>query len=157
MRTFLATTLGVIAVGVTLIAYALLGPRTAAAPYAPYGPYSPYGMTGAQPAPNGDVVSLDPCAAYRTQAGYVVNPVVYPANEVRAVRTVQSYTAPARRVAEPRIERAPRRDWGKTALVIGGSTAGGAGIGGLIGGKKGALIGAALGGGASTLWEALKR
>ena len=42
-------------------------------------------------------------------------------------------------------------------LIIGGSTAAGAGIGGLVGGKKGALIGAALGGGASTIYEATRR
>jgi hypothetical protein len=40
--------------------------------------------------------------------------------------------------------------------VIGGSTATGAGIGALVGGKKGALIGAAIGGGASTIYEVRK-
>jgi hypothetical protein len=49
------------------------------------------------------------------------------------------------------------RTWKKTALIIGGSTAAGAGIGGLIGGKKGALIGSAIGGGGSTIYEAMKR
>jgi hypothetical protein len=49
------------------------------------------------------------------------------------------------------------RSWQKTAMVIGGSTAGGAGVGGLVGGKKGALIGAALGGGAASIYEASKR
>lgn len=53
-------------------------------------------------------------------------------------------------------DRAPGRDWKKTALVIGGSTATGAGVGAIFGGKKGALIGAAIGGGASTLYEAKK-
>jgi hypothetical protein len=51
----------------------------------------------------------------------------------------------------------PERSWGKTAMIIGGSTGAGAGIGGLIGGKKGALIGAAVGGGAATIYEARKR
>jgi hypothetical protein len=41
--------------------------------------------------------------------------------------------------------------------VIGGSTAAGAGVGGIFGGKKGALIGAAIGGGASTIYESLKK
>lgn len=49
------------------------------------------------------------------------------------------------------------RSWKKTAMVIGGSAAGGAGVGGLVGGKKGALIGAALGGGAASIYEASRR
>jgi hypothetical protein len=51
------------------------------------------------------------------------------------------------------VARAPRRDWKKTVLVVGGSTATAAGIGALVGGKKGALVGGALGGGLSTLYE----
>jgi hypothetical protein len=50
-----------------------------------------------------------------------------------------------------------KRSWKKSALVIGGSSAAGAGIGALIGGKKGALIGAAAGGGAGTVYEVKKR
>jgi len=49
------------------------------------------------------------------------------------------------------------RSWGKTAMVIGGSAAGGAGVGGIVGGKKGALIGAAIGGGAASIFEATQR
>ena len=67
-----------------------------------------------------------------------------------------SYTvrerAPRRVVREGR-----RRNWGKTALIIGGSAGAGAGVGAIAGGKKGALIGAALGGGAASLYEALKK
>ena len=69
----------------------------------------------------------------------------------------------ARTTAAPTVRRASQTDgsngrtWKKTALVIGGSTAAGAGIGGLIGGKKGALIGTAIGGGGSTIYEAMKR
>jgi len=49
------------------------------------------------------------------------------------------------------------RTWGKTAMIIGGSAAGGAGVGGVVGGKKGALIGAAIGGGAASIYEATQR
>jgi hypothetical protein len=70
-------------------------------------------------------------------------------------RTVYRSAAPAPTRVVTR-ERSGR-SWQKTAMVIGGSTAGGAGLGGIIGGKKGALIGAALGGGASSIYEATKR
>ena len=72
-----------------------------------------------------------------------------------ATRTVYRNAAPAQRTVVAR-ERSGR-SWKKTAMVIGGSTAGGAGVGGLVGGKKGALIGAALGGGAASIYEASKR
>jgi hypothetical protein len=51
----------------------------------------------------------------------------------------------------------PHRSWGKTALIIGGSAGTGAGIGGIVHGKKGALIGAALGGGAASIYEGTRR
>jgi hypothetical protein len=54
-------------------------------------------------------------------------------------------------------ERRPRRSKTKSALMIVGSTATGAGIGGAIKGKKGALIGAALGGGGASIYEAARR
>jgi hypothetical protein len=49
------------------------------------------------------------------------------------------------------------RSWGKSALIIGGGAGTGAGIGGIVNGKKGALIGAALGGGAASLYEGARR
>jgi hypothetical protein len=51
----------------------------------------------------------------------------------------------------------PERSKTKTALIIGGSAASGAGVGAIFGGKKGALIGAAIGGGAASIYEASKR
>ena len=51
----------------------------------------------------------------------------------------------------------PERSWGKTAMIVGGSAAGGAGVGGLLGGKKGAMVGAAIGGGAASIYEATQR
>ena len=67
--------------------------------------------------------------------------------------------APAREQVVVREEVAPRSDrtWQKTAMIIGGSTAAGAGAGGIIKGKKGALIGAAIGGGAASIYEATRR
>lgn len=56
------------------------------------------------------------------------------------------------------VEREPEgRSWKKAALIIGGSSAAGAGVGGIVKGKKGALIGAAIGGGAASIYEATKR
>ena len=52
---------------------------------------------------------------------------------------------------------APTRTKTKTALMIAGSAASGAGVGGALKGKKGALIGAAIGGGAASIYESAKR
>jgi hypothetical protein len=56
---------------------------------------------------------------------------------------------------EPVVRR--NRSWGKSALIIGGSAATGAGVGGLVHGKNGALIGTALGAGAASIYEGAKR
>jgi hypothetical protein len=182
MTKFLAGVLSVIAAGVLLIAYGLLSPQASAfdmrtavdqfgRPIVPNAGMMPaayqtptgYVMTPVYGNPAQQPVATYPGAAY---PGYQTvsygSPAAYPAAQpviyepAQPVRTV--VTQPAqRRVATQRVDRAPGRDWKKTALIIGGSTAGGAGLGGLIGGKKGALIGAALGGGASTIYEATKR
>jgi hypothetical protein len=166
MAKFLAGVLSVIAVGVLLIAYGLLSPRVAAYrefgpgarpmlaneqfplpddPYAvrygynnPYAPVAPYGYVNY------------PTATPGSYAAYSSPPVV------RAVPTAAIAAPAPQRVVTRTVER-PRRDWGKTALIIGGSTAAGAGVGGIVGGKKGALIGAAIGGGASTIMESVKK
>jgi hypothetical protein len=155
MRAFLATILSVIAAGVLLIAYGLLSPRVAAAPgdlvtldRAPY--------TSARPYYASDRVALpDDRYAPAAYAPAAYAPARYaPATYARPTAYTQAPVAPRRVVS---VERAPRRDWTKTALVIGGSTAAGAGVGGIVGGGKGAAIGAALGGGVSTLFEALHK
>lgn len=69
----------------------------------------------------------------------------------------QSYRPVARRSTVQYVERAPRRTKTKTALTIAGSAATGAGVGGIFKGKKGALIGAAIGGGTASIYEAAKR
>jgi len=172
MRAFLATVLSVIAVGVLLIAYGLFNPRVATAGASQ--------LQMARPMLASERITLDeglvspqyvtyPASQAYAPAYTTARPAVaYPANEVRPVPTVYE-TAPApapQRVVyrEPqptrtatRVERAPSRDWKKSAMVIGGTTAAGAGLGAIFGGKKGALIGAAIGGGAGTVYEVKKR
>ena len=87
---------------------------------------------------------------YQPEPVYAAQPVV---------RTVQRAVA-GRRVAARQVyeeDRADKRSWRKTAMIIGGSSGAGAGVGALAGGKKGALIGAAIGGGAATIYESTKR
>jgi hypothetical protein len=165
MRAFFAAVLSVIAVGVMLIAYGLLNPRTPSADAYAY-PYA-----GARPMLAGQRVGMiDDRYGYAPSApyGYATErpAMAYPANDVRALPDYETYPAPRRvattqrvvtRTAPARVERSSGRDWAKTAMVIGGTSAAGAGLGAIFGGKKGALIGAAIGGGASTLYEAKKR
>jgi len=49
------------------------------------------------------------------------------------------------------------RSLAKSAAVIGGSTAAGAGVGALVGGGKGALVGGAAGAAAGTIYDQHKR
>ncbi len=65
----------------------------------------------------------------------------------------------ARNVSRSNVRYAERqqRTKTKTALMIAGGAATGAGVGGALKGKKGALIGAAIGGGSATVYEAVKR
>jgi len=169
MRGFFATVLSVIAAGVLLIAYGLLGTRAAAAPGMIQYDARGQAYELARPMYAGERPSgIDVTDPY---SPYARTPMAYPTSGVRPVQAaydpyVASAPAPApRRVVTTspaprtttRVERAPGRDWKKTAMVIGGSTAAGAGIGAIFGGKRGALIGAALGGGAGTLYEVQKR
>lgn len=118
-----------------------------------------------------DAFSQSPALVQTADGQYV------PASTVAspAVRTQLVSSRPATRPAAPRRtvsrsvapvqservvvreEEPEQRSWKKTAMIIGGSTAAGAGVGGIAGGKKGALIGAAIGGGASSIYEATKR
>ena len=65
-----------------------------------------------------------------------------------------SQAARARTVSRSRV---PQRTKTKTALMIAGSAATGAGVGGALKGKKGAIVGAAIGGGSASIYEAAKR
>jgi hypothetical protein len=155
MTKFFAGVLSVIAVGVLLIAYGLLNPRTSAFE----GPAAP--QTGFAP------VATYPETPWQAQGAVPIRaidtrPAASPVVTAPAPVVVLQTPAPATRVeaaapAPPRVEaRQRKRDWGKTALIIGGSTASGAGVGAIVGGKKGALIGAAIGGGASTIYESTR-
>jgi hypothetical protein len=159
MRNFMATVLSVIAAGVMLIAYGLLSPRVAATDV-----YSaPRPMLVSDRA--GDIEVLAPRRpfdpAQDRPIAYRVNDrgtVIY--DDGRSATAVAERPAPVSRVtrtAPTRVARSSGRDWTKTAMVIGGTTAAGAGLGAIFGGKKGALIGAALGGGAGTLYEVKAR
>jgi hypothetical protein len=127
-----------------------------------------------QPAPveyvqtaDGRFIAVTPAAAQP-----VAQPVAYasglqpaapvvvrqPVQRVAPRQTVYRTTAPVQeRVVVEREPVRSGRSWKKTALVIGGSSAAGAGVGGIVDGKKGALIGAAIGGGAASIYEAIKR
>lgn len=162
MTKYLAGVLSVIAGGVLLVAWGLLSPGASALTYPNQNPYAAQAAYayGQQPQFAGSTV---PCAngmqvTYPYGNQYLGNgAMATPVSAFQPVRTVETAPVVTRRVATRTTEvRAPRRDWKKTALVVGGSTATAAGIGGLIGGKKGALVGAALGGGVSTLYETTK-
>ena len=106
------------------------------------------------------ITRMNPAPGYYGQPAYA-QPAYQPVyRDEMVTRPVVRTTTPVRRVSTaPRetVRRESDRSWGKTALIIGGSSGAGAGIGGLIGGKKGALIGAAIGGGAATIYESTKR
>lgn len=93
--------------------------------------------------------------AYATQAP-LANTQFVPATQVVA-REVAPQRVVYQRAPERRVIRRPKRSVGTSALIIGGSAAGGAGIGALIGGKRGAGIGALAGGGAAALWDQITR
>jgi len=171
MRAFFGSVLGVIAMGVVLIAYGLLGPRAAAVGTrasastdinraADFGAAATSGLQlRCEPGQrailqqiNG-VATSAACVADMT-GGRSAGSLVQPVSEVRPVADEPS--APRQRPTS-RVKRTPNHDWAKTAMVIGGSSASGAGIGAIFGGKKGALVGAAIGGGAGTLFEVARR
>jgi hypothetical protein len=90
----------------------------------------------------------------------VANPRVVPAVYVPppaaapAVESVAPARSTTRAATPPRSSQPP--SWQKRALVIGASAGAGAGVGALIGGRKGALIGAAAGGGGATVVDLIR-
>jgi hypothetical protein len=94
---------------------------------------------------------------YAPQTAYAPQPIRYNPAPVSAPSQAQRPTTVTQRRVVSERPAVRGRSWQKSAMLIGGSTGAAAGIGGLIGGKKGALIGAALGGGGATIYEAAKR
>lgn len=105
-------------------------------------------------------------AAQATPATYYAAP--------QPQRVVYEDLAPARVVQQPTYRQArpvrtrqvvydepvrvkKNRSVKKSVAIIGSSAAVGAGVGALAGGKKGALIGAAIGGGGAAIWDQVTR
>ena len=81
-----------------------------------------------------------------------VIPASYPATAARPVRTNQVV------YGDDRVEPVKRtRSVKKSAVIIGSSAGVGAGVGAAARGKKGALIGAAIGGGGAAIWDQITR
>jgi hypothetical protein len=115
--------------------------------------------------PNARALGYAPGSAYVAAPGYTAAPrtTVLPAaapavvRQAPATRIVYRTAAPAQEERVVVERTSPQRSWAKTAMVIGGSSAAGAGVGGIMGGKRGALVGAAIGGGAASIYEASRR
>jgi hypothetical protein len=138
------------------VAMYTLGAKTAAVDAFTQEPALVHTLDG-QVVPASYTNSLRPIAAPSTPA---VTPVRNTRRTTTAQRPVYRPAVQEREVVTEEREVAredDNRTWGKTAMIIGGSAAGGAGVGGVVGGKKGALIGAAIGGGAASIYEATQR
>jgi hypothetical protein len=99
--------------------------------------------------PSREIAVLDDGVAVPQPANVAERVVYRPAPTVRpALRQVSSSVPVARR---------QKRSGKSSALIIGGSTAAGAGAGAILGGKKGALIGALLGGVGGTVYDRTTR
>ena len=169
MKTFIGAIAGALAVGGVLFAYELGGRRaidraamtpTTQMMVGPDGVARPYLVSSQTPYAN-TYATLPGWSPYAQAAPATA--LSYPAAQpqVRDVsdrvvteEPVVRRASTTRQTSEPV---AKKRTWQKSAILIGGSAAGGAGIGGLVGGKKGALAGAAIAGGAAAIYDQVKR
>jgi hypothetical protein len=105
-----------------------------------------------------DDVSMAAAPAYTTARAYPASmsrPASYTAPAPVRTRTVASRQPVVYRTASEPVHAG--RTWKKSALIIGGSTAGGAGLGAILGGKHGAVKGAIVGGIAGTVYDIATR
>lgn len=102
----------------------------------------------AQPLPA--AYSYDAQPVYRDLAPAQIVPVQRTTSVARPIRTRQV-------VYDDPVEIKKKRSVKKSVAIIGGSAAVGAGVGALAKGKKGALIGAAIGGGGAAIWDQITR
>jgi len=133
-------------------------PAAASVPAVANGAAAPVGATALAPTVTPAVPTVqyitEPVAT-RTVARPARTRTVYRSAPASApVASAPVYTASA--PSAPRVVR-HTRSAKNSAIIIGGSTVGGAGVGAMIGGKKGALIGGLLGGAAGTVYDRTTR
>jgi len=106
-----------------------------------------------------DDMSTAVAPAYTSARAYPVSmsrPASYSAPAPVRTRTAASRQPVTYRTASSEPVHTPR-SWKKSALIIGGSAAGGAGLGAIVGGKGGAVKGAGIGGIAGTVYDIATR
>jgi hypothetical protein len=106
-----------------------------------------------------DEMSMNGAPAYNVARAYpasVSRPATYDAPAPVRTRTVASRQPVSYRTASSEPVKTGR-SWKKSALIIGGSAAGGAGLGAIVGGKGGAVKGAVIGGIAGTVYDIATR
>ena len=106
---------------------------------------------------DGQYVASARPVSYSTALRPAATPVAQRRTAAAPQRTVYRNVEPVQDREVVREEAQPRRSWAKSGLIIGGAAASGAGVGAIVDGKKGALIGAAIGGGAASIYEATRR
>lgn len=96
-----------------------------------------------------------PVAAAAIADATAAQPVAVPVAQTVTTRRVVYRNGVAYRTTAPARSRVVvhKRSTKKSVAIIGGSTVGGALVGGLVGGKKGAVIGGLVGGTAGTVYD----
>jgi len=113
------------------------------------------GQTATQAQVNTDATQVAPASYYRARA---VDTDLAPARVVPvSTETVARPVRTRQVVYDEPVRVKKNRSVKKSAVIIGSSAAVGAGVGALSGGKKGALIGAAIGGGGAAVWDQITR